>query len=58
MPKRKLDPLPSTAFQILLSLAEEDLHGACYQSQRGDQNFSAQVNDGVGAKLPHCIESP
>src|ERR1700761_119471 len=27
MPKRKLDPLPSAAFQILLSLAEEDLHG-------------------------------
>jgi DNA-binding PadR family transcriptional regulator len=27
MPKRKLDPLPSGAFQILLSLAEGDLHG-------------------------------
>lgn len=27
MPKRKLDPLPSAAFQILLSLAESDLHG-------------------------------
>src|SRR5947209_1003020 len=27
MPKRKLDPLPWAAFQILLSLAEEDLHG-------------------------------
>ena len=27
MPKRKLDPLPATAFQILLSLADEDLHG-------------------------------
>ena len=27
MPKRKLDPLPSTAFQILLSLAGNDLHG-------------------------------
>jgi DNA-binding PadR family transcriptional regulator len=27
MPKRKLDPLPSAAFQILLSLAGEDLHG-------------------------------
>jgi len=27
MPKRKLDPLPSVAFQILLSLADEDLHG-------------------------------
>jgi DNA-binding PadR family transcriptional regulator len=27
MPKRKLDPLPSAAFQILLSLAGDDLHG-------------------------------
>src|ERR1035441_6249916 len=27
MPKRKLDPLPATAFQILLSLADGDLHG-------------------------------
>jgi DNA-binding PadR family transcriptional regulator len=27
MPKRRLDPLPSAAFQILLSLANEDLHG-------------------------------
>jgi DNA-binding PadR family transcriptional regulator len=27
MPKRKLDPLPAAAFQILLSLAQDDLHG-------------------------------
>lgn len=27
MPKRKLDPLPSAAFQILLSLADGELHG-------------------------------
>jgi len=27
MPKRKLDPLPPAAFQILLSLVDEDLHG-------------------------------
>lgn len=27
MPKRKLDTLPSAAFQILLSLADKDLHG-------------------------------
>ncbi|HTF72222.1 MAG TPA: helix-turn-helix transcriptional regulator [Edaphobacter sp.] len=27
MPKRKLDPLPTVAFQILLSLADEDRHG-------------------------------
>ena len=27
MPKRKLDPLPSAAFQILMALVDEDLHG-------------------------------
>ena len=27
MPKRKLDPLPSAAFQILLALVDDDLHG-------------------------------
>ena len=27
MPKRRLDPLPSAAFHILLSLADGDLHG-------------------------------
>jgi len=27
MPKRRLDPLPSAAFQILLALVEGDLHG-------------------------------
>jgi DNA-binding PadR family transcriptional regulator len=27
MPKRKLDPLPTAAFHILLSLAGENLHG-------------------------------
>jgi len=27
MPKKRFDPLPSAAFQILLSLADADLHG-------------------------------
>ena len=27
MPKRKLDPLPSAAFQIMLALADAELHG-------------------------------
>jgi DNA-binding PadR family transcriptional regulator len=27
MPKQKLNPLPTAAFHILLSLADEDLHG-------------------------------
>jgi DNA-binding PadR family transcriptional regulator len=33
MPKRKLDPLPSAAFQILLSLADGDLHGYAIMRQ-------------------------
>lgn len=37
MPKRKLDPLPSAAFQILLSLAAEDLHGYGIMRQIADQ---------------------
>ncbi len=27
MPRRKLDPLPAAAFQILMSLVDDDLHG-------------------------------
>ncbi len=27
MPKQRLNPLPSAAFHIMLSLADEDLHG-------------------------------
>ena len=37
MPKRKHDPLPSAAFQILLSLAEEDLHGYAIMRQVEEQ---------------------
>ncbi len=37
MPKRKLDPLPSAAFQILLSLANEDLHGYAIMRQVAEQ---------------------
>jgi DNA-binding PadR family transcriptional regulator len=37
MPKRKLDPLPSAAFQILLSLAEDDLHGYAIMRHVADQ---------------------
>src|SRR5688572_20901623 len=32
MPKQKLNPLPAAAFQILMSLADDDLHG--YQIMR------------------------
>jgi DNA-binding PadR family transcriptional regulator len=37
MPKRKLDPLPPAAFQILLSLADADLHGYGIMRQVADQ---------------------
>src|SRR6266480_4648365 len=37
MPKRKLIPLPSAAFQILLALAAEDLHGCCIRRQVVEQ---------------------
>jgi DNA-binding PadR family transcriptional regulator len=37
MPKRKLDPLPAAAFQILLALAGEDLHGYGIMRQVADQ---------------------
>jgi DNA-binding PadR family transcriptional regulator len=37
MPKQKLNPLPSTAFQILLSLADEDLHGYGIMRQVAEQ---------------------
>jgi DNA-binding PadR family transcriptional regulator len=37
MPKRKLDPLPSAAFQILIALAGEDLHGYGIMRQVAEQ---------------------
>lgn len=37
MPKRKLVPLPSAAFQILLALAGEDLHGYGIMRQVAEQ---------------------
>ena len=37
MPKKKLDPLPAAAFQILLSLADEDLHGYAIMRQVAEQ---------------------
>ena len=37
MPKRKLDPLSSAAFQILLALAHEDLHGYGIMRQVAEQ---------------------
>jgi DNA-binding PadR family transcriptional regulator len=37
MPKQKLNPLPSAAFQILLSLADGDLHGYGIMRQVAEQ---------------------
>ena len=37
MPRRKLDPLPSVAFQILLALADQPLHGYAIMRQVADQ---------------------
>jgi DNA-binding PadR family transcriptional regulator len=38
MPKQKLNPLPSAAFQVLLSLADEDLHGYGIMRQVAEQS--------------------
>ena len=47
MPKRKLDPLPAAAFQILLSLADEDRHGYGIMRQIEEQT-GGRVRMGPG----------
>ena|ERR1700742_1205082 len=47
MPKRKLDPLPTAAFQILLSLADTDLHGYAIMRQVEEQT-AGRVRLGPG----------
>lgn len=47
MPKRKLDPLPAAAFQILLSLADGDLHGYAIMRQV-EQQTAGKVRLGPG----------
>lgn len=47
MPKRKLDPLPSAAFQILLSLADNDLHGYAIM-RRVQEQTNGQMKLGPG----------
>jgi len=37
MPKQKLNPLPAAAFQILLALADQDLHGYGIMRQIAEQ---------------------
>lgn len=47
MPRRKLDPLPSAAFQILLALAGEKMHGYAIMRQVESQT-GGQVRLGPG----------
>ena len=47
MPKRKFDPLPAAAFQILLSLADEELHGYGIMRQV-EQQTNGRVRLGAG----------
>jgi DNA-binding PadR family transcriptional regulator len=47
MPKHRLDPLPSAAFQILLSLTDEDLHGYGIMRQV-EQQTSGRMRLGPG----------
>src|ERR1700739_2466522 len=47
MPKRRVDPLPSAGFQILLSLADEDLHGYGIMRQV-EQQTSGRMRLGPG----------
>src|SRR5260221_14077983 len=47
MPKRKLDPLPTAAFHILLALAGEDLHGYAIMRQV-EQQTGGRVRLGPG----------
>jgi DNA-binding PadR family transcriptional regulator len=48
MPKRKLDPLPLAAFQILLALAGEDLHGYGIMRQvAGNTNGRMRLGPGT-----------
>ena len=47
MPKRKLDPLPSAAFNILLALTGEDLHGYAIMRQV-EQQTCGRVRLGPG----------
>ena len=47
MPKRKLDPLPAAAFQILLSLAGQDLHGYAIM-RRVEEQSSGRIRLGPG----------
>lgn len=54
MPKQKLSPLPAAAFQILLALAGEDMHGYGIMRQVAEQT-GGRVRLGPGT-LYHSIQ--
>jgi len=68
MPKQKLNPLPSAAFQIMLALAEDDLHGYGIMRQVAQQTdgrtrlgpgtLYSSVQTLLDAKLIEEIEPP
>src|SRR5579862_674010 len=47
MPKRRLDPLPAAAFQILLALADGELHGYAIMRQV-EQQTNGRMRLGPG----------
>ena len=47
MPKQRLNPLPSAAFHILLSLADEDLHGYAIM-RRVEEQTEGRMRMGPG----------
>jgi DNA-binding PadR family transcriptional regulator len=47
MPKQRLNPLPSAAFHILLSLADEDLHGYAIM-RRVEEETEGRMRMGPG----------
>jgi DNA-binding PadR family transcriptional regulator len=68
MPKRKLDPLPSAAFHILLALADEDRHGygimrqveeqSCGRMRLGPGTLYSSVQTLLEEKLIEEVDPP
>src|SRR5262249_60518677 len=59
MPKQKLNPLPAAAFQILLALASEDLHGYGIMRQVAEQTVG-RMRLGPGtlySSIPTLVEA-
>jgi hypothetical protein len=69
MPKRRLDPLPSVAFQIMLALADGELHGyaimrqavstlLCFFQLKIGVQFSFQISIALSDMPPTHPSSP